>query len=186
MCPCAVFDGISYLQITLLRVIPTMTFLVVVGGWEALKKAKQTFNTPVYFYYNPWSIFHWYPTISPSMPNLSPIVLFLESARTTMGNKGPACWLHFCLKLLSRDFCATNYPNHLFHLACHCACQSVKQYIHMSVGHVKYTPELSTGLLKHAQTWQWPPEPNHLFRLAGHCACQFFKQIINMSVGHAK
>ena len=24
----------------------------------------------------------------------------------------------------------------------------------MSVGHVKYTPELSTGLLKHDQTWQ--------------------------------
>ena len=25
-----------------------------------------------------------------------------------------ACWHHFCLKLLSRDFCPTNYPNHLF------------------------------------------------------------------------
>ena len=32
-----------------------------------------------------------------------------------------ACWHHFCLKLLSRDFCPTNYPNHLFHLAGHCA-----------------------------------------------------------------
>ena len=31
-----------------------------------------------------------------------------------------ACWQHFCLKLLSRDFCPTNYPNHLFHLAGHC------------------------------------------------------------------
>ena len=30
-----------------------------------------------------------------------------------------------------------NYPNHLFHLAGHCACQSVKQDINMSVGHVK-------------------------------------------------
>ena len=48
-----------------------------------------------------------------------------------------ACWHHFCLKLLSRDFCPTNYPNHLFHLAGHCACQSVKQDINMSVGHVK-------------------------------------------------
>ena len=48
-----------------------------------------------------------------------------------------ACWHHFCLKLLSRDFCPTNYPNHLFHLAGHCACQSVKQDIKMSVGHVK-------------------------------------------------
>ena len=48
-----------------------------------------------------------------------------------------ACWHHFCLKLLSRDFCPTNYPNHLFHLAGHCACQSVKQDIDMSVGHVK-------------------------------------------------
>ena len=28
-----------------------------------------------------------------------------------------ACWHHFCLKLLSRDFCPTIYPNHLFHLA---------------------------------------------------------------------
>ena len=44
-----------------------------------------------------------------------------------------ACWHHFCLKLLSRDFCPTNYPNHLFHLAGHCACQSVKQDINMSV-----------------------------------------------------
>ena len=35
-----------------------------------------------------------------------------------------ACWHHFCLKLLSRDFCPTNYPNHLFHLAGHCACLS--------------------------------------------------------------
>ena len=33
-----------------------------------------------------------------------------------------ACWHHFCLKLLSRDFCPTDYPNHLFHLAGHCAC----------------------------------------------------------------
>ena len=48
-----------------------------------------------------------------------------------------ACWHHFCLKFLSRDFCPTNYPNHLFHLAGHCACQSVKQDINMSVGHVK-------------------------------------------------
>ena len=48
-----------------------------------------------------------------------------------------ACWHHFCLKLLSRDFCPTNYPNHLFHLAGHCACLSVKQDINMSVGHVK-------------------------------------------------
>ena len=44
-----------------------------------------------------------------------------------------ACWLHFCLKLLSRDFCVTNYPDHLLHLAGHFACQSVKQYINMSV-----------------------------------------------------
>ena len=48
-----------------------------------------------------------------------------------------ACWHNFCLKLLSRHFGPTNYPNHLFHLAGHCACQSVKQDINMSVGHVK-------------------------------------------------
>ena len=48
-----------------------------------------------------------------------------------------ACWHHFCLKLLSRDFCPTNYPNHLFHLAGHCTGQTVKQDINMSVDHVK-------------------------------------------------
>ena len=48
-----------------------------------------------------------------------------------------ACWHHFCLKLLSRDFLPTNYPNHLLHLAGHCACQSVKQDINMSVGHLQ-------------------------------------------------
>ena len=48
-----------------------------------------------------------------------------------------ASWQHFCLKLLSRDFCPTNYPNHLFHLAGHCTGQTVKQDINMSVDHVK-------------------------------------------------
>ena len=43
-----------------------------------------------------------------------------------------ACWHNFCLKLLSRHFGPTNYPNHLFHLAGHCACQSVKQDINIS------------------------------------------------------
>ena len=48
-----------------------------------------------------------------------------------------ACWHNFCLKLLSRHFGPTNYPNHLFHLAGHCVCQPVKQDINMSLGHVK-------------------------------------------------
>ena len=44
-------------------------------------------------------------------------------------------------QLLSEAFVTalwpTNYPNRLFHLAGHCACQSVKLDINMSVGHVK-------------------------------------------------
>ena len=58
-----------------------------------------------------------------------------------------ACWHHFCLKLLSRDFCPTNYPNHLFHLAGHCACQSVKQDINMSVG--TYLSDILSNFLLH-------------------------------------
>ena len=38
-----------------------------------------------------------------------------------------------------KGLCPTSYPDHLFHLARHCACQSVKQdiNINMSVGNVK-------------------------------------------------
>ena len=57
---------------------------------------------------------------------------------------------------LSRDFCPTNYPNHLFHLAGHCAYQSVKQDKNMSVAMwSKLQSSQEDGLLKHDQTGQW-------------------------------
>ena len=43
----------------------------------------------------------------------------------------------FLSKAFVKGLCPTSYPDHLFHLARHCACQSVKQDINMSVGNVK-------------------------------------------------
>ena len=86
----------------------------------------------------PHKIWSWMPHSLPQFRHLNrPLNKLLCFEWSPPWHFKTACWHHFCLKLLSRDFCPTNYPNHLFHLAGHCACQSVKQDINMSVGHVK-------------------------------------------------